>query len=65
MATSSRACCWPSGQTRPPKLVALTGYGQAKDRVRTAATGFSAHLVKPVDIDQLRTVIEQLLTGAV
>jgi len=52
------------GPDAAPKLVALTGYGQAKDRARTAATGFSAHLVKPVDIDQLRQVIEQLLTGA-
>jgi signal transduction histidine kinase len=47
-----------------PKLIALTGYGQAQDRVRTSEAGFSAHLVKPVDIDQLRTVIEQLVTEA-
>ena len=53
-----------TGPDAAPKLVALTGYGQAKDRVRTTAAGFSAHLVKPVDIDQLRAVIEQLLTGA-
>jgi signal transduction histidine kinase len=43
------------------KLIALTGYGQAQDRVKTAAAGFAAHLVKPVDFDQLRTAIEQLL----
>jgi CheY-like chemotaxis protein len=43
------------------KLVALTGYGQAEDRARTAAAGFEAHLVKPVDIEQLRSVIERLL----
>jgi signal transduction histidine kinase len=43
------------------RLVALTGYGQAQDRARTAAAGFEAHLVKPVDIEQLRRVIEQLL----
>jgi signal transduction histidine kinase/CheY-like chemotaxis protein len=43
------------------KLVALTGYGQAEDRARTAAAGFEAHLVKPVDIEQLRGVIERLL----
>jgi signal transduction histidine kinase len=47
-----------------PRLIALTGYGQAQDRVRTAAAGFSAHLVKPVDIDQLRAVIEELLASA-
>jgi len=43
------------------KLIALTGYGQPQDRARTAAAGFEAHLVKPVDIDHLRNVIEALL----
>jgi len=46
------------------KLVALTGYGQPQDRARTAAAGFEAHLVKPVDIEQLRRVIEELLPRA-
>jgi two-component system, chemotaxis family, CheB/CheR fusion protein len=31
-----------------PRLVALTGYGQAEDRRRSAEAGFDAHLVKPV-----------------
>jgi signal transduction histidine kinase len=44
------------------KLVALTGYGQAEDRIRTAAAGFEAHLVKPVNLEQLRSVIERLLS---
>ena len=35
------------------RLVAVTGYGQATDRHRTASAGFDAHLVKPVDIDNL------------
>jgi PAS domain S-box-containing protein len=39
-------------------LIALTGYGQAEDRRRTAEAGFDAHLVKPVDTEQL----SQLLT---
>jgi len=39
-------------------LVALTGYGQASDRAKSAASGFDAHLVKPVGIDQLRTAID-------
>ncbi len=33
---------------RAPRLVALTGYGQAEDRRRSAEAGFDAHLVKPV-----------------
>ena len=35
------------------RLVAITGYGQAADRERTAGAGFYAHLVKPVTIEQL------------
>ena len=34
-------------------LVALTGYGQDDDRKRSAAAGFNAHLIKPVDLDTL------------
>ncbi len=32
-------------------LVAVTGYGQASDKARTAAAGFQHHLVKPVDLE--------------
>ena len=32
------------------RRIALTGYGQHTDRARTAAAGFTAHLVKPVKI---------------
>jgi CheY-like chemotaxis protein len=39
------------------RLVALTGYGQATDRARSAAAGFDAHLVKPVDVRHLAEVI--------
>jgi len=35
------------------RLIALTGYGQAEDRVKSAAHGFDEHLVKPVDMDTL------------
>lgn len=35
------------------RLVALTGYGQAEDRRRALEAGFDAHLVKPVDPDNL------------
>ncbi|MTW02133.1 response regulator [Duganella ginsengisoli] len=40
------------------RLVALTGYGQAADQHRSAAAGFSAHLVKPVNPVQLAALIE-------
>jgi PAS domain S-box-containing protein len=41
-------------------LVALTGWGQEKDRQRTREAGFDAHLVKPVDNAALGEVLERL-----
>jgi signal transduction histidine kinase len=35
------------------RLVALTGYGQAKDLERARAAGFDSHLVKPVELPAL------------
>ena len=42
-----------------PKLrvIALSGYGQSEDRQRSAAAGFDAHLVKPVDLDALKRAL--------
>ena len=45
------------------RLIAMTGYGQPEDRQRTRAAGFHAHLVKPVDWDVLRGILEGLRTG--
>jgi len=38
-------------------IVALTGYGQERDRERSMQAGIDAHLVKPVELEQLLTVI--------
>jgi DNA-binding response OmpR family regulator len=38
-------------------IVAVTGYGEERDRERSAQAGFDAHLVKPVDPDQLLAVL--------
>jgi PAS domain S-box-containing protein len=38
-------------------LVALTGYGQDDDRRRTQEAGFNAHLVKPVDLNELQDLL--------
>jgi CheY-like chemotaxis protein len=38
-------------------LIALTGYGQPEDERRAHEAGFDAHVVKPADIDRLRTLI--------
>ena len=39
-------------------LVAVTGWGQQRDRQRAAEAGFDAHLVKPVRIRDLRQALE-------
>jgi CheY-like chemotaxis protein len=41
-------------------FAALTGYGQAADRERTAAAGFAHHLVKPIDLDELDVAVRRL-----
>lgn len=40
-------------------LVALTGWGQEKDRQRTRAVGFDWHLVKPVESDAFVEVLDR------
>ncbi len=42
-----------------PFLVAVTGYGEARHKAESREAGFSAHLVKPVDIDVLVAAITQ------
>ncbi len=46
-----------AGLMPPLRLIALTGYGQTADRKATAEAGFQAHLVKPVDFDELARLI--------
>ena len=41
------------------RIIALTGYGQLEDRQRSAAAGFAAHLVKPVDIAVLVSMLSE------
>jgi CheY-like chemotaxis protein len=43
-----------------PKMIAITGYGQAADRHRSTEAGFDEHLVKPINLEQLQRVIESL-----
>jgi DNA-binding response OmpR family regulator len=37
-------------------LVAVTGWGQPEDRRRTREAGFDRHLVKPVELDDIREI---------
>jgi PAS domain S-box-containing protein len=41
------------------RLIALTGYGQDEDRQKALASGFDAHLTKPID----PTMLERVLAG--
>jgi len=52
-------------ELREVVLVALTGWGQADDRVRSREAGFDHHLVKPVDAHVLETLLTTLSEGAV
>jgi signal transduction histidine kinase len=44
--------------TRHVDLIAMTGYGQAGDIARAMEAGFSEHLTKPFDFDQLLAIVE-------
>ena len=42
-----------SAPDHPIRLIAISGYGQPQDRAQALAAGFDAHLVKPVEPDQV------------
>jgi len=44
-----------------PFLVAVTGWGQERDRQLTTEAGFDAHLVKPVDVNDLTALLQSAL----
>ena len=45
------------GGFREAKIIAMTGYGQERDRRRSEDAGFDAHTVKPVAIDDLKELL--------
>ena len=47
----------------PAQLIALTGYGQTEDVRRATEAGFDAHLIKPVDFDELGRIIAEFGTA--
>ena len=49
----------PASRSIP--LIALTGYGQLQDKDVATRAGFAAHLVKPVDLDDILQTIEEVL----
>jgi PAS domain S-box-containing protein len=46
-------------ETAGALLVAVTGYGQDRDRLQTADAGFDHHLVKPVDVKRLYSILAE------
>jgi CheY-like chemotaxis protein len=48
----------PNG--RKMTIIALTGWGQERDRRRSQEAGIDHHLVKPVDLDALRKLLASL-----
>ena len=49
-----------SSETAGTRLIAVTGNGSTEDRQRTCTAGFDAHLVKPIDLEEL---LRQLKPG--
>jgi CheY-like chemotaxis protein len=47
-------------QAKDAVLIAVTGYGQEDDRLRSRRAGIDHHLVKPVAPDALRNLIDSL-----
>ncbi|HEY2735823.1 MAG TPA: response regulator, partial [Polyangiales bacterium] len=44
-------------QHKPPRLIAMTGYGQESDKSRALDAGFDAHLVKPASVESLKRAL--------
>lgn len=51
-------------ETRQTVIVALTGYGQEEYRRLSRDAGFNYHLVKPVEPEELRSVLAEIAAGA-
>jgi two-component system CheB/CheR fusion protein len=47
------------GAERPRYAIAMSGFGQASDRQRSLGAGFRHHLLKPVEPNQLETLLDQ------
>jgi signal transduction histidine kinase/ActR/RegA family two-component response regulator len=52
-------------QEQPATFIALTGYGQAQDRVQSQTAGFDHHFVKPMDLSALTQVLSNITRGQI
>jgi CheY-like chemotaxis protein len=48
-----------------PKLIALSGYGSDEDLKASREAGFDLHIVKPIDLAQLRRMIATVASDTV
>lgn len=48
-------------ETAAATLIAVTGYGQERDRSNSLAAGFDEHMVKPLDIDRLEALLKAVV----
>jgi CheY-like chemotaxis protein len=51
--------------TRTARLIAVSGYRQEEDQRRAREAGFDLHLAKPVDLDELRSLLSRPAQGSV
>lgn len=49
-----------SGAPDMPYLVAMTGWSRDEDRARIYAAGFDRHMVKPLEMSQLRELLQDV-----
>jgi CheY-like chemotaxis protein len=45
-------------------LIAVTGYGGQENQMQCQAAGFDHHMVKPVDLDTLKALIDSYVSTA-
>ncbi|HZN55776.1 MAG TPA: ATP-binding protein [Candidatus Polarisedimenticolaceae bacterium] len=57
-------CIRERADLRDVTLIALTGWGQPDDRLRSREAGFDRHLVKPIDTPTLEAILSSLAEGA-
>jgi CheY-like chemotaxis protein len=59
LARRLRAMAEEQPEARTATYLALTGYGQAHDKVLSKAAGFDRHFVKPVDLEALLAALAE------
>jgi CheY-like chemotaxis protein len=63
LARRLRAMAEEQPELRAATYLALTGYGQAHDKVLSKAAGFDRHFVKPVDLEALLAALAEAPAG--